>query len=112
MMKKAVIIHPDSRTEVVDFAGYETIKDAVGGWIEAAFSNPGLTIWCAEEGKIRGLPMNAAATRLWWLLSPAMIGHDVLVGSVLVTGGTDSEGETLGLSDEQCDNVVHRTQPE
>ena len=102
---KAVIIHPGISVETVEFCGYQTIWDAVGGLIEAAHASPDLTIWCNEEGKLKGLPVNLAATSLWWTINPPMRGRDVLAGPVLVTGGASPEGDTLGLTDEQCELV-------
>lgn len=104
-MKKAVIIRPDFTTETVAFADTETIRDAVGGYIEAVYSGARMSLWCNEEGKLTGLAVNPAATALWWLVRPAMIRHDILVGPVLVAGGATAEGETLGLDDHQCELV-------
>lgn len=99
---KAIIIRPDA-VETVEFVGYQTIKAAVGGWIEAAHTGSDITLWCNEEGKLHGLPYNASATMLWRLLNPAVC--DVLVGPVLVTGGATPAGETLGLNDEKIERI-------
>lgn len=118
-MTKAVIIYTNTRTEIVEFGGgYQTIRNAVGGLIEAAHSGTDMTIWCNEEGKLRGLPINPAATSLWWKVNPAMVDQDVIVGPALVTGSATPEGETLGITDEQCQLVedyaalVCRVQPD
>jgi hypothetical protein len=84
---KAIIIHADTRTETVEFGGgCETIRDAVSGLIEAAHSGTDMTIWCNDEGKLEALPINPAATSLWWKVNPAMVDQDVIVGPALVAG--------------------------
>ena len=58
-----------------------------------------MTMWCNEEGKLIGLPHNPYAQFMW---DKAFGAHtDYIVGDVVLTGGTDSEGYTLGLTDEQ-----------
>jgi hypothetical protein len=56
-------------------------------------------MWCNEEGKIHGLAHNPFAQFMW---DKAYGAHtDYIVGDIVLTGGTDDEGETLGLTDEQ-----------
>jgi hypothetical protein len=38
---------------------------------------------------------------LWWLTNSAAENHDFMVGTVVVTGGFDDEGATIGLTDDQ-----------
>lgn len=83
-------------------SGCEPLQQRVGGWIEAVAvaGNPAdVTLWVNEEGKLIGLPVNELGTQLWYLLSPQMDGLDVLCGPVVVTGGCDSEGNTLSIPD-------------
>ena len=80
--------------------GCNALQERVGGWIEAVSSDDGqVTLWMNEEGKLMNLPVNELATTLWHLLSPGMAGVDVLCGAVVVTGGTDDEGDTLSIPD-------------
>ena len=78
--------------------GCADLQQRVGGWIEAVGSDDdSATLWINEEGKIIGLPVNLVGTGLWHTVSPRMAGVDVLCGPVVVSGGTDHEGETLSI---------------
>lgn len=57
------------------------------------------TAWLAEEGKLDGLPVNPRADWLMHMTS-GIAPNDTIVGIVVVTGGYDDEGETLGLPEE------------
>jgi len=75
----------------------KVLQEAVGGWVQAVDFTPDLTLWCNEEGKLQGLPINPMATFLW----EKYFGFtDVICGNVIFTGGTGDEGETLGLNEE------------
>jgi hypothetical protein len=75
----------------------ENLQREVGGWVQAVDLTPTITMWCNEEGKMIGLPLNYAATRIW----TKVFGYtDAIMGKVVFTGGTDDEGETLPLSKE------------
>ena len=66
------------------------MKKAVGGWIEYAHDDGETQIICNEEGKLRGLPYNEEATKLWYRKHHEKYGtplKDVLVGDVLVLTG-------------------------
>lgn len=78
------------------------LQEAVGGLIEAVDLSDSLTMWVNEEGKLHGLPINALATILW----EKHFGFtDIIVGDVIFTGGTGSEGETLGLNEETANSL-------
>jgi hypothetical protein len=99
-MKTALRINRDMTTEVLDLSTkeYEQLSSAVDGWIQAVDLNPNLTLWCNEEGKMRGMEPNVVATVLW----KKYFGNtDVIVGDVVFTGSADSEGETCPLADAQ-----------
>lgn len=98
----AVIVHTNGQVEMVNLdTGYKAIQSVVGGYFEAVTSSTGeTTFWVNEEGKLIGLPMNPAATVLLWELDPSFAGQDFLMGTVLITGGVDDEGETLGVGAE------------
>ena len=73
------------------------LQEAVGGLVQAVDFTPDLTLWCNEEGKLVGLPINPMATFLW----EKYFGlTDFICGDVIFTGGTGEEGETLGLNEE------------
>ncbi len=106
-MAKALIIRTHGAREIVEFEvgnSYDTIKNAVGGWIECVhLPSFGADLWVNEEGKLLGLPHNAFGSVLW----AKEYGHtDFISGDLIITGGADDEGETLGISDEQLEGVL------
>ena len=77
---------------------YNTLRKAVGGWIEGV-ALVGVTAYCNEEGKLEGLPVNALATRLAHT-DKAIYPNDTINGDMIVLGPLDDEGESTSLSDE------------
>lgn len=56
-----------------------------------------LDFWVDDEGLLKGLRVNPAAV---------MLDGRRLVGPIVITGGCDSEGETLGLSEKTVQNLI------
>jgi hypothetical protein len=102
---KAVIIKTDGSKSVAEFDNdtcYDLLRTTVGGYFECiTLKNVEFCdMWVNEEGKLRGLEQNPTATALW----VDMYGtSDVIMGDVIITGGSDDEGETLGLTDALVD---------
>ena len=99
-MKKALRVNTDFTTEVliIEPDGYTPLRDAVGGLIQAVDLSPNMTMWCNEEGKLMGLTPSIIGTYMW---EKTFGMTDVIVGNVVFTGGTDEDGETLGLEPKQ-----------
>lgn len=101
-MKNALVIGVDKNVEIVDLDAPEgslkVLQKAVGGWIEAVDISDTLTMWCNEEGKLLGMPTNAFATKL---SAEVIQTNDWIAGDVVLTGGVDDEGDTVGLTEEQ-----------
>ena len=110
MANKAVIIRTDETREVVEFTNktsYDVISTAVGGRIECVnIFDKTADLWLNEEGKIEGLPQNPIGTSIW---ADNYGLTDVIVGDIIITGGTDEEGETLGLTDSQVEFYLNFT---
>jgi hypothetical protein len=71
----------------VEFQTLTDYQTAVGGYIELVrLEGHPLAIVADEDGKVKHLPVNQRATCLWWLLNPAGLGGDFLVGDVVVLG--------------------------
>lgn len=93
-------INTDRTVEVFEYTGYQSLNDAVGGWIEAwNVVNPDsdnlAVFWFNEEGKIHGLELNEVATVLAHQYG-GLPRSDFLVGSVVVTG---QDGPEIGPLD-------------
>lgn len=92
---KALVITAEGEFKELDGISLEALQSAVGGWVQAIDLEANLTMWLNEEGKLIGLPHNTTAQKLWdktfWT------GSDFIVGDVVLTGGTDEEGQTLPL---------------
>ncbi len=99
----AIIIHAnDQLAEFVEFdnSQIKPMQDAVGGNLEtltARTPQGDVTFWANEEGKLQHLPINGAATNVWWILAPEFAQRDFLVGDVIITGGADHNGDTLSV---------------
>jgi len=102
-MRQALIVkttgelHPVLVTEEDD--SLVAIQAAVGGYIELVPSMVPrwrhLSIFCNEEGKIIGLPLNSKATDI-----TGRRGFDPIAGDIIIFGPPDYEGNTTELSDE------------
>lgn len=82
-------------------ASLESMQAVVGGYLDALRVSHSITIWLNEEGKINGLAPN------FYLLDQEGKPYDTVVGDVLITG-TDEEGETVGLTDEEFEEISNR----
>jgi len=106
-MRKAVKVSFSEDLEVIDLDAPEgslkVLQDAVDGWVQAIDLKNDLTMWLNEEGKLEGYLTNSFATAVFQAKFGAV---DIVVGNVVFTGGTDDEGETLGLTDEQVEWFV------
>jgi hypothetical protein len=57
-----------------------------------------LTLWCNEEGKLLEQAHNPYAQYFWDKMFGAYT--DYMVGDVVFTGGTDDNGNTLGMTED------------
>lgn len=108
-MSKALIVRTTGAVEVKDLVvgdSYNLISGAVGGWIECvSLPTLGVDMWVNEEGKLIGLPVNTAGTALW----ESEYGRtDIIVGDIIITGGVDDEGDTLGLTEEAIESLTRQ----
>ena len=77
-----------------DQASLALMQELVGGWLESAPVDPrlGITMYCNEQGKLMGLPVNFAASLL---IHPEV--DDLIMGDVLIVGAPDAEGYDTDL---------------
>ena len=95
-MKTALRINTDFTTEILylEDDSLKKLQDAVGGLIQAVDLHDDLTLWCNEEGKLIGLTPNVIGTHLY---EKNFAVQDTIMGDIVFTGGTDDEGDNLGL---------------
>ena len=108
-MRKALKVNVHQEVTVLDLdapeGSLQVLQSGVGGWIEQVTITPELTMFVNEEGKME-FPaiVNAYANAMFAKRFGA--GIDTIVGDVVLTGGMDDEGETVGLTDEQVRSLT------
>lgn len=110
IMKKALAITTLGETSIIDLAdgSLEKLQNAVGGYVQAVDISEGVTMWCNEEGKLISLPHNPFGQAFWEIAFPiSEFGRtDYIVGNIVITGGVDDEGDTLGLTSEEIETLL------
>jgi hypothetical protein len=97
---KAVVITTEGTKSVVTFTigdSYKILSDTVEGMIECVRLSENEDMWCNENGIAEGRPLNMTASAIY---SETFNAGNPILGNVIITGGADDQGETLGLSDE------------
>ena len=110
MSKQVIVITPEGSITQMEMgkdgqSEYDFLNKTVAGWIQAVDLDgtlAGFTIWVNEEGKMSGLPYNDLATLLWEI---SYGQTDIMVGTAVITGNADEEGDTLGLTPEQASKI-------
>ena len=87
----------------LEFNSLEKLQSAVGGWVQAIDLSDTMSMWCNEEGKMLKQPHNPYAQYFWDKVYGAHT--DYIVGDIVLTGGTDSNGETQGLTESQVETL-------
>jgi hypothetical protein len=98
MAKNALVVNTDGTYSTLDVETefLSKMQNAVDGLIEAIDLSDNLTMWVNEEFLFRGsFEPNLLGTAMYQSVG----GGSVILGTIVFTGGTDSEGETLGLDD-------------
>lgn len=72
--------------------------------VQAIDLSRGVTMWCHEEGKLLGHPWNDTATMLY-RFDFGTNYEDYIAGNVVLTGGVDDEGDTLGIPEERVEGL-------
>ena len=109
-MKKALAITTLGEATIIDLneGSLEKLQKAVGGYVQAIDLCEGLTMWCNEEGKMMSLPHNPFGQAFWETAFPVSeFGRtDYIVGDIVLTGGADNEGDTLGLTGDEIEALL------
>lgn len=105
---RAIIAMTNGALEVKNFEpgeSYGMIKEAVDGYFDCIrIPSIGVDIWVNDEGKLLELDPNPFGTALW-VHEYGMT--DMVCGNIIITGGVDEDGETIGLTQEQVDAMFH-----
>ncbi len=99
---KALLIKSTGEVSFVKNMEYQDLNNYVGGFLELIYfpfngSNK-IIGYVNEEGKLKQLPVNEKATKLWWSSYGGKNG-DFLVGDVIITGNNGED--SIPLTTEQ-----------
>ena len=106
-MKTALHITRAGEVNVLDIStnSLAQLQQAVGGLVQAVDLSQRLTMWLNEEGKVLGQAHNPYGQLFWDKLYGAHT--DYIVGDIVISGGTDGNGDTLGLTEQQVEWVMY-----
>jgi hypothetical protein len=96
-MPTGVVIDPEGHVTVTSIDGLPMMQHIVGGYIELRTTPAGNSMYLNEEGKLKMLPYNPLATALSGLQG------DFIVGTVLLLGPPDGEGDDTDLPQDVID---------
>jgi hypothetical protein len=91
MTTKCMIKEPGRPWVWSTIEDYKDLQKLVGGYLEAPGICPECTVYLNEEGKLKGLEPNMA-----WVYEGDV--HDVLVGTLVVLGPPDDEGNDTDMT--------------
>ncbi len=102
-MKLALQVTTTDQMNILDIEqdSLATLQKGVGGYIQPVDYGNELTMWVNEEGKLDGSDLNSTGSLWWNAIFPEHF--DLVFGDIVFTGGTDENGDTLGLSEEQVE---------
>lgn len=98
-----IVVKSDGITTCTPFDPEHSLKQlqsGVGGYIELVTMRGSMSRFdgfCNDEGKLQGLPVNGVISSLY--------GRDLVCGDVVICNH-DAYGETIGLTDEEADEVI------
>ena len=85
---------------------YDFIKESIGGGTFDCIALPslGIDIWIDDDGKLVENPkINLLGTALWMKeYGPT----DIIVGNIVITGGVDDDGNTIGMTEEKGKEMI------
>lgn len=97
-MNKGMLVTPDGVARIVEFnaaTAYNVLSTSVAGYIECVSFERDLEVYVNEESKYNGNVYNPYATTVWLKYYGLT---DMLMGTVVFTGGVDANGNTKGLT--------------
>lgn len=109
MQTYAITVTSGNDINIIEFdksKSYETIKQAIGGGTFDCISLPSINadMWIDDEGKLVNEPKwNHFGTALW-VTEYGMT--DAIAGDIIITGGVDINGVTLGLDEDDIPQIL------
>jgi len=109
MQTYAITVTSGNDINIIEFdksKSYDTIKQAVGGGYFDCVRLPNLNVsmWIDDEGKLVDEPKwNHFGTALW-VNEYGMT--DAIAGDIIITGGVDIHGATLGLDEDDIPQIL------
>lgn len=104
---KVIVITPTQLPKVVEIDGtYESLRDLIGGYLEALPFTDGTSVYIDEEGKLKGLPPNLIATSLMRSIGPGLWPDDSICGTMVIVGNLNEIGEYDGEEHDVPNEVV------
>ena len=93
---KVVMVEPNKPPYVAEIGNdLDSMKNAVGGYIQPVNLAPYVSLVCNEEGKLLGLEGNRS------------LGNDIIVGNFFIVGYNE-EGEFISLTKEQMEEYMQQ----
>lgn len=105
MAKNALVVEKDGTHSVIDVETefLSKMQSAVDGLIQPVDVSRNLTMWVNEEFLFRNsFEPNLLGTAIYQSLGV----DSVILGTVVFTGGTDSQGEVEGLADYELETLL------
>lgn len=104
MAKTALVVNSDGTQSVLDVETefLSKLQHAVDGLIQPVDITDTITMWVNEEFLFRNsFEPNLLGTAMYQSIG----GQGVIMGTIVFTGGTDSDGNTLGLSTTEFEKI-------
>ncbi|MYS39657.1 uncharacterized protein DUF3846 [Streptomyces sp. KhCrAH-43] len=105
--RHALLVRPDGFFQVLDWPGESSLQTLYRAIdcraVDVADITPTLSMWVDDEGAINGCRVNVPATHLFQAHGTP---RQAYFGNAVFTGGTDSRGDTLGLTQDQLLTLV------
>lgn len=105
---RAVTIAVDGTAEAVQWdatrGSLTQLQQAVDGLVDLVALHEHVTMWVNDEGIARGMPMNIVATSI---ARGFGLTNQSYFGPAVFTGGGDTDGETLGLTERRVEALMN-----
>jgi hypothetical protein len=110
-MLTAIVIPADLgqpiRQQQIHSSNLDAYRQIIGGNLEVVnLDRPSASMYCNEEGKLKGLRVNHRATTLLWVHNSAFRGRDVIAGPALLVGPPNRHGNDTSVPDDLADLLL------